>query len=128
MNGYLSIVSAALLLSSGWVFAAAPSEEIKEDEAIRLIKMALELGPDPIQVISVVEGTYREGEFEVPHVCRVTTLRLIKGPAGERDKRVEPYDFRWTAKYGWYLQFEMEGRLGTEVHLFSEKMGEVVIR
>ncbi|GAA5481871.1 hypothetical protein [Haloferula sargassicola] len=128
MKSFFAMMLAVLFLGAGVSQAANSPAEITEKEAVRLIRLAFDLTSDPIEVVSVVVGDLNENGFIHPNVCRVSVLRLFKGRFGERDKRLECHTFRWSEKYGWYLQCSEKGRLGTEIHIYSELLKEVIIR
>lgn len=108
--------------------AASQDIPLAEQDALALVALADEVRADSMQVVSIREGTVRCRDFEEPGVVRVTVLRLNSGREGQRVKTLVCRDFRWSEKYGWYLEKTSEGRFGTQVHIFSQTLGEVIIR
>lgn len=120
-------MSAALLAGSHWAWAAEPTQELSEPEAIRLIALNDEVRADPIHVVSIVEGVRQCDQFQENHVRRVTVIRPVNESGGVV-RRAGWYDFSWTAEYGWFLQEAVPSRGGDQMRVVSQLKGEIFIK
>ena len=124
----IAIALALVFWFTGSAFGAPPALPLAEEEALAVVAMADEVRPESLQLVSIREGSVRKGDFEEAGVFRVTVLRLNTGREGQRGKVLVCRDFRWNEKYGWHLERIEEGRMGAEVRIYSQSLGEVVIR
>ncbi len=108
--------------------AAAPTSELSDDLARRLISQILDIQPNGISVAAVIDGGKRtEDGFLETHVRRVTVVHPVL-LEGRMVRRIRCYDFSWSPKYGWFHQENGSSRSGEEVRIWSETAGEVTVK
>ncbi len=127
MKSFIAMMSAGLLVGSGWLMAAEPTVELDADEAVRLIAMAEEIRPQPITVVSIVEGVRQCEKFQESHVRRVSVIRPMS-EGGSQVRRSGWYDFSWSEDYGWFLQQPVENRGGDQIRIVSQVKGELFLK
>jgi hypothetical protein len=125
MNTFRSIVG-AIVLMAGTSLAAEPPR-LFDEGAAKLINLQLEGHQERIVIASIVEGTVKDGPFEAKHVRRVVAIHPVP-ENGKMVRRICTYDFLWNETYGWFTWQKREERGGDAVWIWSELMGEVVIR
>lgn len=125
MQLLFSIVFGLMLLSSA--FSAEPTAELEPKAAVRLIALLNDISEKPIAIASIISGSKADEDFEANHVRRVTSIHPV-AEEGSRVRRVRCYDFFWNETYGWFVYEKREGRGGDEVWIWSENLGDIVIK
>jgi hypothetical protein len=124
---FLRPLLAAAVIAAGTAAAAEPANELTADSAVRLIKLQIEDHSEQIQVAMIVEGSGKAGPFEVKHLRRVVAIHPV-AEDGRRVRRMRTYDFCWSEEYGWFAWEKRVERGGDAIWIWSERLGEVVIR
>lgn len=126
MRAILYPVVAAMVLSATAI-AAEPSSDLTEATAAKLIDLRSRNRTPRISIALIVEGSTRADAFETRHVRRVTAIHPVV-EEGRQVRRIQTYDFQWTATYGWFLWEKRDEAGGETVWIWSESQGEVVVR
>lgn len=82
--------------------------------------------PD-VRIAMIQAGASREGQFELTHVRRVTSVESVIED-GAKVRRMACREFHWTAEYGWFTWEGRKERGGESIWIWSELKGEIVIR
>lgn len=121
-------VSLFLLSFQISLHAAEPSGDLTEDLARRLISDVLDISANGINVATVSHGAKRAADgFEEKDVRRVTVIHPVLLD-GRMIRKVQCYDFSWSARYGWFCKEIRTSRSGEEVWIWSELQGEQVVK
>lgn len=129
MFSYPSIVAVALAAGAGTLTAAEPGGELDEALAVKLINLQLKQRAGEIRIATIRDGSSTSdcGTFHTNHVRRVTAVHPVP-EEGRRVRRVRTYDFFWSPTYGWYAWEKREERGGEAIWIWSEILGETVVR
>jgi hypothetical protein len=110
------------------LYAAESSGDLSEEIAKRLISDVLNIAENGINVATVVDGSKRAADgFEENKVRRVTVIHPVL-EEGRLIRRVRCYDFSWNPKYGWFYRENHSSRGGEELLIWSELLGELVVK
>lgn len=123
---FRSITAATLVLTS-FAFAAEPPTEPDDATVTKIINLQTRNRTPAIAVAMTLEGSVKSGPFEASHIRRVITVHPVIED-GRQVRRMRTYDFHWTANYGWFLWEPRDEPGGQTVWIWSERLGEVVIR
>lgn len=124
-----------LWLAIAPVFAdSTPPADLDAALALKIITMqAKSMPPEEritapdVRIAMIQQGTSREGQFELTHVRRVTSVESVIED-GAKVRRMACREFHWTAEYGWFTWEGRKERGGESIWIWSELKGEVVIR
>ncbi|MGB6219727.1 hypothetical protein [Haloferula sp.] len=125
MKFIFPFLAGLLLLTSA--FSAEPAGDLDPKAAVRLIALLNDISEKPIAIASIISGTKSDEGFEASQVRRVTSIHPV-AEEGSRVRRVRCYDFFWNETYGWFVYEKREGRGGDEVWIWSENLGDIVIK
>lgn len=123
---YRTLLCSLLLLVSP-ALAGAPTQELNETTAVRLINLQSRNRTPDVRVALIQDGTDKQGPFELTHVRRVSSIEPIVEDGG-KVRRYTCRDFYWSDTYGWFLWEIRKERGGDAIWIWSELKGEVVIR
>lgn len=123
---YRSIFCAVMLAISP-AMAGAPTQELTEATAVRLINLQSRNRTPDVSVALIQDGTSKEGPFELSHVRRVSSIEPVPED-GSRVRRFTCRDFFWNDTYGWFLWEVRKERGGDAIWIWSELKGEVIKR
>lgn len=114
--------------------AGEPTHELDAATALKIINLQAKSTPPEIRVavpdvrIAMIQtGTSREGQFELAHVRRVTSVEAVLED-GAKVRRMACREFHWSDEYGWFTWEGRKERGGESIWIWSETKGEVVIR
>lgn len=126
MNPIRSLV-VAVLMAVAPCSAAAPDHELSPQTAVKLINQLIEDRAAQIEIAMIVDGSGQAGPFEATHVRRVVAVHPV-AEDGKRVRRMRCYDFHWNEVYGWFAWEKRVERGGDAVWIWSELLGERVVR
>ncbi len=124
---HTTLLLAGAVFTTAVVEAAEPTRELDEALAVKLINLQSRHRTPQIQVAMVLEGSSRTGPFETRHVSRVLAVHPVI-EEGRQVRRAHCYDFHWNERYGWFTWEQRQERGGDAVWIWSELLGEVVVR
>lgn len=107
--------------------AAAPDSEPDPVLINRLLNLRSQNKTPGVAIAMILEGSLTDGRFETQHARRVVTVHpVVEG--GRQTRRAKTYDLQWTPEFGWFI-WEIRGDdAGQTVWIWSERLGEQVIR
>jgi hypothetical protein len=117
----------AFMLAVSPALAGAPTQELTEATAVRLINLQSRNHTPDVRVALIQEGTSKDGPFELTHVRRVSSIEPVPED-GSRVRRYTSRDFYWSDAYGWFLWEIRKERGGDAIWIWSELKGEVITR
>ena len=125
MNPIPYLAGAAIVISAS-AMAAEPSKPLDETLAAKLINLKNENRTPDIKIAMILEGS-SAGEFQTKNLSRVTSIHGV-AEGGAKVRQIQTYIFNWTPTYGWFLWESRQERGGEAVWIWSETLGEVIVR
>lgn len=109
------------------VAQAAPSHEPDANLVSKLLNLQSRNRTPGVNVAMVLEGTIQSGPFQTSYGRRAVTI-LTEAVNGKQVRSVVTYDLHWTEQYGWFLWEIRKDPAGEEIWIWSERLGEIVVR
>jgi hypothetical protein len=119
------LIPAVLVCAS--VVHAAPSHEPDAALVSKLLNLKSRNRTPGVNVAMILEGTIQSGPFQTSHGRRAVTL-LTEAQQGRQIRKAATFDLHWTESYGWFLYEIRQDPAGEEIWIWSERLGEIVIR
>jgi len=120
-------IAVSVIVMATPLLAAEPTNEPADHLISKLINLQTRNRTPGIAVAMVLEGSVTSGPFEVSHVRRVVTVHPVI-TEGRQVRKMQCYDFHWTPAYGWFLWETRDEAGGQAVWIWSELLGEVIVR
>lgn len=117
----------SMIVMASPLIAAEPTNEPADHLISKLINLQSRNRTPGIAVAMVLEGSVKSGPFEVSHVRRVVAVHPVI-TEGRQVRKMQCYDFHWTPAYGWFLWETRDEAGGEAVWVWSELLGEVIVR